>query len=67
MKRKEWNLQALAMAASDDLKGCHTEHERLMAVTINRKEMRELWQTMKTEGRKASPLDLAIVEQWDLE
>jgi len=67
MKRKEWNLQALAIAAANDLKDCHNDHERLMANTINRKEMRELWQKMKSEGRKASPLDIAIAEQWGLE
>lgn len=65
--QKEWNLQALAIAAKDSLHYCHTDEERLMCNTINRKEMRELWQKMKRDGRKASPIDLAIVEEWGLE
>lgn len=64
---KEWNMQALAIAAQNDLAQCHTDTERATANAINRKEMRELWQTIKTSGRKVSPIEHAIAEQWGLE
>ena len=65
--KKEWNLQALAIAAQNDIAQCHTDHERFMATATNRKQMRELWQTIKASGRKVSPIEQAIAEQWGIE
>jgi len=65
--QKEWNLQQLAAAATQDLKLCNNDHERFMANTINRKEMRDLWQSMKAQGRKPTPGDIAIAEHWGLD
>lgn len=65
-RKQAWNITQLAVALREDLTSCQSELERGNCTGIYTREMRELRDSIKAEGRKFTPGECAVMDQFGI-
>lgn len=65
-RRDPWTLTQLAYEYSKDLRQCTSEFERQNCRAMTFTDMRNTLGRIAMEGRKLTPGEIAIVEEWGL-
>lgn len=61
----EWSIQAAELQFENvDLPACRCQHERIMATAIQGVEQRSRGNAKRDQGKKISPVELAILSKY---